>query len=171
MLPDNIQAAFSGKIMFQYTKHKNQTIKQFLVLCGIAILTACSSNGPHVKNLMAAQGHWQNINRIHNGNIEISYDSGSLKKQGNTVSIRDRKIVRDTNKETYYDTPNYKIAISDWEFHCTQQTYRLVALQFWDNKKNEIAKYQYTSNQIQPMPIMQNTPTQALFDIACHNKK
>lgn len=157
--------------MFQHTKHKHQAIKQFLVLCSTAILVACSSNGSFNKNSMAAQGHWQNINRIHNGNIEISYDTGSLKKQGNTVSIRDRKIVRDTDKETYHDTPNYKIAIGDWEFHCTQRTYRLVALQFWDNKKNEIAKHQFAPNEIPSMPIMQNTPTQALFDIACHNKK
>lgn len=112
---------------------------------------------------------WQELSKIHQNNINIAYDPHSIKVQGDTVSISDRKIVVDTKKENYLNTPPFKTAIGEWEFHCRNRTYRLTQIAFWDTKGQSQGKYTFTPSQTQPTHIIPNSPSEQLFNLACPN--
>ena len=90
----------------------------FLAVAALALLAACAGDGSSKNPAMKAQGSWKEIGKINEGNIDVSYDTGSLKRQGNTATLTDRKYVHKPSKESYRNTPEYKYAISQWMFQC-----------------------------------------------------
>ena len=136
-----------------------------LIAIVLSILNACSSlpNEPSAQ----AIGSWQSIGNIHNNNINVAYDSGSVKKSGAVASLRDRKIVDDMSKENYINLPEYKTAIAEWEFHCINKTYQIKKAEFWDKNGQSLGTQTYTGNlYVAPASIVNNTPTERLFKIA-----
>ena len=86
------------------------------------VLAACAKPSPENKVVLDAQGSWRSVGKLHGGNMEVFYDTGSLQQQGNTVSLRSRLVVRDTDKEPYLDTPHFKIAVNEWQMNCRSPT-------------------------------------------------
>ena len=145
-------------------------MKKLASLAFLLFLAACGGNS--VPDTSTVPGKWHSIGRIHEGNIEVSYDLNSVKRQNQIATLRDRKIVRDPSLERFTDTPVYKTAEGEWEFNCQNRSYRLLKLQLWDMKKNIVAQHEYSNmNQLRPMLIVRDTPTQALFDVACKTTK
>ena len=88
------------------------------------LLAACAKPSPENKVVLDAQGSWRSVGKLHGGNMEVFYDTGSLQKQGNTVSLRSRLVVRDMDKEPYLDTPHFKIAVNEWQHRaCNEQPF------------------------------------------------
>lgn len=133
------------------------------------LLTACGSSGNNQlpKNTPKIAGSWKHLGNISGGNIVVSYDAGSLKKSGNLAWLRDRKIVINPEHERYTNTPRYKVVVNDWEFNCRNQSYRLTAVQFLDEKGYIVSQERYTSNPIPPMPIPHGTIADKQFKIVC----
>lgn len=146
-------------------------LKHFALIIGSAlILTACASSNSTqsaIKNAPKVAGSWQNLGSISNGNIIVSYDASSLKKNKELVQMRDRKIVVNPNEERYIDTLRYKVAVSDWEFNCRNRSYRLTAVQFLDERGKIVSQENYAKNPIPPMPISAGTIAEKQFNVAC----
>lgn len=141
----------------------------FLTLSAL-ILTACggtSSPAGISPAVPPMAGSWQHLGATHNGNILISYDTASVRKSGDFTLLRDRKIVINPALEKYNDTPHYKIAVNDWEFHCRNRSYRLAATQFLDDKGKILLANRFTPVEIRPMPISNGTIAQKQFELIC----
>lgn len=146
-------------------------MKNLPLIFSLLLLAACSTTAPKPKYSTQSEpntkGSWKTIGRIHEGNIEIAYDTQSIERVGDIAYVRDRKIVRDQKIEAYHTLPSYKTAIAKWAFYCNQHTFRLENVVFWDNQKQIIAQLTYAANNMRPMLIVRDTPTQTLFDIVC----
>ena len=128
-------------------------------------LAACSSinssTGPSVS------GNWSSIGTAANGNIKVAVDKNNIRKNGNLVTFRDRKVVVKPGSHNYGNTPQYKTAIGTWEIHCTNKTYRLTALQLLDEKGTVLANETYTAAGLRPMSVQGGTITEKQFETAC----
>lgn len=126
-------------------------------------ISACSSiPGDHA--------HWENIGTISNGNIKVSINKNSIKRNGNIVSFQDKKVVSNLRAERFVNTPTYKTAIADWEIHCKNKTYRLTTIRLFDERNTAVTHQSYTATDIRPMGIMTGTITEKQYEIACGNK-
>lgn len=143
-------------------------MKYLFPAAALLILAACSSTQIPDNADTRAQGQWQSIGHISNNNIAVAYDTGSIKKQGNTATLRDRKIVKDMSEENYLDLPHYKTAIGEWEFHCANRSYRLKAARYWDGSGHAMMRHDYSIAQTPFAPIVAGSPTETLFKAACH---
>ena len=135
-----------------------------------AILLALTAFATKQTPDMRAKGSWQSIGKINDSNIEVSYDTGSISRQGSEAYIRDRKTVSSPSKESYRDTVEYKTVISRWAFQCPAQTFRITEAQFFDHKGKTLAKQQYTAQTAPAQRIMPDTPAQTLAGLACKTR-
>lgn len=143
--------------------------KKWMLLCATLLLAACGTSNidQAVKNAPSVAGSWRNLGSINGGNIIVSYDANSVRQSGNLAYLRDRKIVINMSKERFEDTPRYKVAVGDWEFNCRNRSYRLMALQFLDEKGKILSQNRYTSKQIPPQLIGRQDIASKQFDIVC----
>ncbi|MDO5070563.1 MAG: hypothetical protein Q4D78_10325 [Neisseria zoodegmatis] len=135
-----------------------------LALSIAACSTVDSPTGPSVS------GNWSSLGTTSNGNIKVSIDKNSIRKNGNLVTFRDRKVVVKPGSHNYANTPQYKTAIGTWEIHCTNKTYRLTALQLLDEKGTVVANETYTAAGLRPMSVQGGTITEKQFEAACGKK-
>ncbi|ULJ69530.1 hypothetical protein MIS45_01300 [Wielerella bovis] len=139
-------------------------MKSTLTLIATALLlSACGSTHSPV----AAKGSWTSVGKIQNGEIEVAYDTDSIVRQSQIVRLTDRKVVLDPQKTRFTQTPPYKAAITDWEFDCSKRTNRPLNTRFYDKNGTLLAQHGYTRSQVAPQAIAPNTPSFALFNIAC----
>lgn len=134
------------------------------------LLAACTSNTLSPMPTYTAppmSGTWKDLGTINHNNIVVAYDMGSIRKNGDTAQLRDRKIIVNPAQESYVNTPPYKIAVSDWEFHCKNRSYRLAAVQFLDDHGSLIKRESYTPTEIRPMPLNQGTIAEKQFNVVC----
>lgn len=127
-----------------------------------AFLAACASSGNSTQ--------WQNIGSTSNGNIKISVDKSSIRKNGVLVSFKDRKVVSKPAQERFTDTPAYKTALGEWEIHCANKTYRLVSLQLLNERGQNIFNQRYSAVDIRPMSVMSNGVAQKQYELVCSRK-
>lgn len=133
------------------------------------MLVACGGGAsPDLKNVPSISVTWKNLGNLNQGNLIASYDAGSLRRKGDLAYLRDRKIVINPSLERFSGTPRYKVAVSDWEFHCRNRSFRLTAVQFLDEKGNIVSQERYTTNPIPPMPISSGTIAEKQFAVACN---
>lgn len=145
-------------------------MKNIVLLAIVSVvLTACGSSGKSGVSsaIPPMAGSWQHLGATNNGNVLVSYDTASIRKNGDFTLLRDRKIVVNPALEKYADTPRYKIAVNDWEFHCRNRSYRLAATQFLDEKGTILSAQRFTPVEIRPMPISGGTIAQKQFDLVC----
>ncbi|MDO5356171.1 MAG: hypothetical protein Q4E77_01585 [Conchiformibius sp.] len=131
------------------------------------LLAACAGTGTPSYTAPPMSGTWKDIGFTKGNNIVVGYETGSIRKNGDIARLRDRKIVINPALEQYQDTPRYKIAVSDWEFHCKNRSYRLAGVQFLDERGVMIGQEHFSPTQIRPMPLNGNSIAQRQFDIAC----
>lgn len=143
--------------------------KYSIICLAVTLLAGCPSSGvsPNLKNVPSIAGSWKNLGSINNGNMVASYDASSIRRNGDLAYLRDRKIVINPDQERYSGTPRYKVAVSDWEFHCRNRSFRLTAVQFFDEKGRILSQERYTANPIPPMPIARATIAEKQLGIAC----
>lgn len=149
---------------------KDFMLKNSILLSGLAlILAACGGGSP--KQVTTAippmAGAWQHLGATNNGNILISYDTASVRKNGDFMLLRDRKIVINPALEKYENTLRYKVAVNDWEFHCRNQSYRLAATQFLDDNGRVLLAQRFTPVEIRPMPISAGSISQKQYALIC----
>ncbi|QEY23891.1 surface-adhesin E family protein [Neisseria animalis] len=128
----------------------------------LLLLAACATDNKG--------GNWQQIGTISDGNIKVAVDQSSIKKKGVLVSFRDRKIIVKPGEERFNNMPAYKTALSDWEIHCTNKTYRLTALQLLNERGQTLSNQQYTATNLRPMSIMHGTVTEKQYELVCGRK-
>lgn len=139
--------------------------KSYSYIILITLLTACQISN---QNQTTPSSDWKTIGKINNNNIIIAYDTRSFKIEQNIIRLTDKKTVVNMDKESYLDTPKFKTSIGEWEFDCLNRTYRLHNVKFWDNKGQLQAEYTFTPQQTKPSAIISNSPSEKLFNIACH---
>ena len=139
----------------------------FLAVAMLILLAACASDGGSKNHAMKAIGSWKEIGKINDGNIDVSYDTGSLKRQDNIATLTDRKYVHKPSKENYRNTPEYKYAISQWSFQCDSRHFRVTQAQFFNDKGASLAKHQYSASQTRYESALPDTPAASLLNIAC----
>lgn len=146
-------------------------MKNSILLASLAVvLAACGGGGAKkvTTSIPPMAGSWQHLGATHNGNVLISYDTASVRKNGDFMLLRDRKIVVNPALEKYDDkTPRYKIAVNDWEFHCRNQSYRLAATQFLDESGKILLAKRFTPVEIRPMPISAGSISQKQYALVC----
>ena len=128
------------------------------------VLTACETTSS------ISGGSWNSIGTISNGNIKVSIDKSSIRKNGNLATFRDKKTVSKMSEERFANTPAYKTAVSEWEIHCTSKTYRLTALQLTNDRGQVVANHRYTATDVRPMSIMSGTITEKQYETVCGKK-
>ncbi|MDK4696749.1 hypothetical protein QDY71_03015 [Kingella negevensis] len=146
-------------------------LKQTVVLLVTAVLlAACAGDG--VKNApgMQAKGSWKNIGKIQESSIEVDYDTGSISQKGGLGYVTERQVVQHPLKANFLGMPKYKVSISDWEFNCSNRTYNIRGARFWNDKGTLLAQHKYPANDARATGIAYNTPSAALFDIACKGR-
>lgn len=127
----------------------------------LALAACAGTSGPSVS------GSWEKIGTTANGNINAYIDKGSIRKTGNLVTFRDRKVVQKPDEERYVNSPKYKTAVGTWEMHCTNKTYRLTALQLLDEKGTVLLNETYTAAGIRPMGIINGSINEKQFEMVC----
>jgi len=125
---------------------------------------SAAASGPSVS------GDWESIGTISNGNIKVTLDKNSIKKNGVLATFRDKKTVSKLKEERFVNTPAYKTAIGSWEIHCSNKTYRLAALQLMDEHGRVISNQSYTPTSIRPMSVMSGTITEKQYETVCGHK-
>ncbi|MFP5073949.1 surface-adhesin E family protein [Neisseria sp. WLZKY-1] len=125
-------------------------------------LAACQT-----ANIPQGGGDWHNMGEAGNGNLMLAVDKNSIKRNGALVTFRDRKIVVDMKNERFVNVPAYKTAISTWEMHCTNKTFRLTASTLYDEKGNIVSNESYTAVDIRPMAVPPNSLTDEQRKIVC----
>ena len=144
--------------------HKNRLSLSSSLLV-LALLSACSStNGPRVS------GDWEHIGNTNNGNIRAYIDKDSIKRNGQFVSFRDRKVVVKPEEERFENTPRYKTAVGEWEMHCGNKTYRLTSLNLLNDNGGSVMQQTYTSVNLRPMAIGNGTITEKQYQFVCTGK-
>ena len=160
-LPPQREVSTSKEI--QMNKHTGLRLSSTLLF--LSLLAACSSTGgPHVA------GSWEHIGDTNNGNIRAYLDKDSIKRNGQFVTFRDRKVVVKPEEERYVNTPRYKTAVGEWEIHCSNKTYRLVSLNLLNDDGGSVMQQNYTSVNLHPMPISNNTLTDKQYQFVCNKK-
>ena len=142
------------------TKH---LLRLAALLLPLVILAGC----PSVGNVPQAGGDWHNMGEANNGNFMLAVDKNSIKRNGQLVSFRDRKIVVDMQEERFINVPPYKTAINNWEIHCGNKTFRLTASTLYDDTGKIISDEKYTAVDIRPMAIPPNSLTEEQRKIVC----
>jgi hypothetical protein len=145
-------------------------LKNSILLASLAVvLAACGGSGAKkvTANIPPMAGAWQHLGATNNGNVLISYDTASVRKNGDFMLLRDRKIVVNPALEKYTNTPRYKVAVNDWEFHCRNQSYRLAATQFLDENGKILLAQRFTPVEIRPMPISAGSVSQKQYALVC----
>ncbi|MGF6147566.1 Uncharacterised protein [Kingella potus] len=130
-------------------------------LAAVLILAGCPANVPQTG------GDWYNLGEAGNGNLMLALDKNSIRRNGPLVTFRDRKIVVDMKNERFVNVPPYKTAISTWEMHCTNKTFRLVSSTLYDDKGKIVSDETYTAVDIRPMAIPPNSLTGEQHKIVC----
>lgn len=130
-------------------------------LVAALILAGCPANVPQ------AGGDWHNLGEAGNGNLMLALDKNSIRRNGPLVTFRDRKIVVDMKNERFVNVPPYKTAISTWEMHCANKTFRLVSSTLYDDKGKIISEETYTAVDIRPMAVPPNSLTDEQRKIVC----
>ena len=148
-----------------------KSMKWLVWAMAAGVLAACAKPSPENKVVLDAQGSWRSVGKLHGGNMEVFYDTGSLQKQGNTVSLRSRLVVRDTDKEPYLETPHFKIAVNEWQMNCRGNTVRVTSSHFFDSKKQLLAKHEYSAQDTAAAKPQPDTPAQSLWQAACNGGK
>ena len=142
------------------TKH---LLRPAALLLPRVILAGC----PSVGNVPQAGGDWHNMGEANNGNFMLAVDKNSIKRNGQLVTFRDRKIVVDMKEERFINVPPYKTSIKKWEIHCRNKTFRLTESTLYDDKGKIISDEKYTAVDIRPMAIPPNSLTEEQRKIVC----
>ncbi|ASK27335.1 surface-adhesin E family protein [Neisseria chenwenguii] len=132
-----------------------------------ALLTACTSSGTSGGS---TSGNWSSIGTISDGNIKVSIDKNSIRKNGALATFRDKKVVSKADEEKFTNTPAYKTAIGEWEIHCTNKTYRLTSLKLFDKHDKVVSAQKYTAAALRPMSVMNGTITEKQYEEVCSKK-
>ena len=117
----------------------------------------------------ALVGSWKENGVSVNGNVSHAIDTASIQPGANqTVSYRERLTVRDPEQEHYANTPHYKTALNEWQLDCRARTYRLMAVQMFDDAGKVLAAHRYQN--IRPQAVVKGSASGNQFEQVCGQK-
>ena len=129
-------------------------------MSALVLLAACQSTSS------SSGGKWKNIGQSVNQNIKHELDTTSVQKNGNTVTFRDRKTVKNPQLETTPNLPVFKTAIKTYQMQCREKTYRIIATEL-RNAQDVVVYQQSFGSQVPMQRITQGSPAQKQFESVC----
>ena len=96
----------------------------------------------------------------------ITSVSKTVQKNGNTVTFRDRKTVKNPQLETTPNLPVFKTAINTYQMQCREKTYRIIATEL-RNAQDVVVYQQSFGSQVPMQRITQGSPAQKQFESVC----
>ncbi|GGY29773.1 surface-adhesin E family protein [Paludibacterium paludis] len=141
-----------------------------LFLAGCATQPAATITRPVVRNGSLppqASADWINLGVSPNGNILNELDKLSILRNGQKVTFRDRKTIFNLRKENFLNTPRHKISLNYWEIDCANRTFKLTAMDLFDENGRQISSFSYNDAQIKPMPVVQNSASYQQMLVVC----
>ncbi len=127
------------------------------------VLAACqNTNSP-----LSANGHWINLGVSANGNLQYALDSGSIKRQNNLVTFRDRITVIDIKQQYYSNTPAYKTAISTTQIDCGRKLFRILDVELLDAKGEIIRQDHFNDSDLRPMNVTHGSAVEQQYKHVC----
>ncbi|MBP8813859.1 hypothetical protein LH425_08830 [Laribacter hongkongensis] len=137
-----------------------------LFAAGCASQTAPGGKAPGTRP-GPQDAEWKNLGVTPNGNVMNEIDMLSVKKSGQQVTFRDRKTIFNLKKENFGDTPRHKQSVNTWQIDCQARTYRLTAMQLFDENGRQIGSYSYNDRQIKPAAIIPNSASWQQMQVVC----
>lgn len=118
---------------------------------------------------LPANGHWINLGVSASGNVQYALDSGSIKRQNNMVTFRDRKTVLDPKQQYYNNTPAYKTAISTTQIDCGRRVFRILDVQLLDVRGEVIREDHFSDTDLRPMNVTKGSAAEQQFKHVCNH--
>lgn len=128
------------------------------------ILAACTTT-----NVPKASGSWIELGVSASGNIQYALDSGSIKRQGNMVTFRDRKTVIDPKQQYYSNTPAYKTALSTTQIDCSRKLFRVLDVELLDAHGELIRQDHFGETDLRPMGITSGSAAEQQYQHVCNH--
>ncbi|WMY92274.1 surface-adhesin E family protein [Snodgrassella communis] len=126
------------------------------------ILAACTTT-----SVPKASGSWIELGISASGNVQYALDSGSIRRQGNLVTFRDRKIVIDPKQQHYNNTPAYKVALSTTQIDCSRKLFRILDVELLDIHGELIRQDHFTETDLRPMGITNGSASEQQYQRVC----
>ncbi len=117
----------------------------------------------------SANGNWINLGVSASGNVQYALDSGSIKRQNNLVTFRDRKTVIDPKQQYYNNTPSYKSAISTMQIDCGRKVFRILDVQLLDARGEVIRQDHFNDTDLRPMSVTNGSAAEQQFKQVCNH--
>lgn len=134
-----------------------------LAIC--VVLAACqNTNAP-----LSAGGRWINLGLSASSNIQYAMDSGSIKRQNNLVTFRDRKTIVDPKQQYYSNTPIYKTAISTIQIDCSRKIFRIMDVELRDVHGDIIRQDHFSDTDLRPMSITHGSAAEQQYKQVCNH--
>lgn len=141
-------------------------IKQLVIIGTVLVLSACvTTDTPGSK--ASGGGKWVNVGVSIDENVLHELDKSSIKRTGNIVTFRDRKTIDNIDKEHFLNVPVHKVSINNWEINCQAKTYRLINMDFFDEKGQSLGGVIYPEKDVAPMRIVRGSTTEKQQQIVC----
>lgn len=130
------------------------------------LLTGCPSvHSP--LNDASKNGSWLNIGVSTNNNILHELDKNSIRKNGATVTFRDRKTMDNISKANFANMPEHKTSINEWEVNCNNKTYSITSIQLFDKNGQSIFKQDYDKSRRTYMKMTRGSAIEKQFEYVC----
>lgn len=113
-----------------------------------------------------AGGKWKNIGQSANQNVRHELDTASVKRVGDVVTYRDRKVLKDPMAEATPNLPVFTTATNTYQMQCKDKTYRITATEL-RNAKGEVVYQQNFGTQVPVQRVTTGSPAQKQFDTVC----
>lgn len=126
------------------------------------ILAACTTT-----SVPKASGSWIELGVSASGNIQYALDSGSIRRQGNMVTFRDRKTVIDPKQQYYSNTPAYKTALSTTQINCGRKMFRVLDVELLDAHGELIRQDHFSETDLRPMGITNGSAVEQQYQYVC----
>ncbi|PIT16952.1 surface-adhesin E family protein [Snodgrassella alvi] len=135
-----------------------------LTVC--TILAACTTTSVPKK----ADGSWIELGVSASGNVQHALDSNSIRRQGNLVTFRDRKIVIDPKQQYYSNTPAYKTALSTTQIDCSRKLFRVLDVELLDAHGELIRQDHFGETDLRPMGITSGSASEQQYQRVCSHQ-
>lgn len=141
---------------------------RYVTIATALLLSACATtNSPSSSE--QDKGKWNDIGLSASGNIRYELDVNSIKRQGDTIEYRNRKIIIDPNVQYYRNTPVYKTALSTTLMDCRQKTFRVLEVELYNNNHELLREDHFSETDLRPMNITKGSAAEQEYQTVCHH--
>lgn len=146
---------------------KNRLFRYCLPTLALTILlTACATQNPG-NTSPALTGKWLPLGESASSNVQYALDKTSIKRQGNIVQFRDRKVIRNPQQHYYSNTPAYKTAVSVTQMDCSHKNFRILEVELFDQSGELLRQDHFSDTDLRPMGITNGSAAEQQYKAVC----